>query len=89
MKRIGIILLAIVTATAMASPGRADEWPSKPIRFVVPFAAGGATDVLTRLLCQQLSTRLNTTFVVDNRGGAGGNIGAAAVAASPPTATRS
>jgi tripartite-type tricarboxylate transporter receptor subunit TctC len=84
MKRVGRILFAIVTATAMASPGHADEWPTKPVRFVVPFAAGGATDVLTRLLCQQLSTRLNTTFVVDNRGGAGGNIGAAVVATSPP-----
>jgi tripartite-type tricarboxylate transporter receptor subunit TctC len=68
----------------MASPSYADEWPSRPIRFVVPFAAGGATDVLTRLLCQQLTPRLNTTCVIDNRGGAGGNIGAAAVASSPP-----
>src|SRR5262245_3714741 len=85
MKRIGtIVLLAIVAATALAQPGRADEWPAKPVRFVVPFAAGGATDVLTRLLCQQLAARLNATFIVDNRGGAGGNIGAAAVATAPP-----
>jgi tripartite-type tricarboxylate transporter receptor subunit TctC len=53
------------------------------VRFVVPFTAGGATDVLTRLLCQRLSTEFNVPFIVENRGGAGGNVGGAAVAGAP------
>jgi tripartite-type tricarboxylate transporter receptor subunit TctC len=59
-------------------------WPSRPIHFIVPFPAGGATDVLTRLLCEQLAIELKVPCLVDNRGGAGGNIGGAAVAASQP-----
>jgi len=62
----------------------AQDWPSKPVRFVVPFAAGGSTDVLTRLLCDQLAVELKTPCVVENKGGAGGNVGGQAVATSPP-----
>ena len=80
--------LAIVAAIAIATPGHAAEWPTRLVRFVVPFTAGGATDVLTRLLCQRLSTELNVPFIVENRGGAGGNVGGAAVARRT-TATRS
>jgi tripartite-type tricarboxylate transporter receptor subunit TctC len=76
--------LIAAVAVLIALPAQAEEWPARPVRFVVPFAAGGATDVLTRLLCQELAKEFNATFVVDNRGGAGGNIGAAAVAASAP-----
>jgi tripartite-type tricarboxylate transporter receptor subunit TctC len=76
-------LFAIAAALA-PTPGHAQEWPARPVHFIVPFAAGGATDLLTRLLCQQLALQLDAPFVVDNRGGAGGNIGAAAVAASAP-----
>lgn len=79
MKRLLCLLLLLV-----ASPAMAQDWPSKPIRFVVPFATGGATDVLTRLLCEQLTTEFNVPCVVDNKGGAGGNLGGAAVAGSPP-----
>ena len=75
--------LAIVAAIAIATPGHAAEWPTRLVRFVVPFTAGGATDVLTRLLCQRLSTELNVPFIVENRGGAGGNVGGAAVAGAP------
>jgi tripartite-type tricarboxylate transporter receptor subunit TctC len=82
--RIGAGLLAIAAALTLSTPSPAEEWPARPVRFVVPFAAGGATDLLTRLLCEQLALALNAPFVVDDRGGAGGNIGAAAVAASPP-----
>jgi tripartite-type tricarboxylate transporter receptor subunit TctC len=77
-------LLAIAAVLTIPLPGRAEEWPARPVHFIVPFAAGGATDLLARLLCQQLALELNAPFVVDNRGGAGGNIGAAAVAGSPP-----
>jgi tripartite-type tricarboxylate transporter receptor subunit TctC len=75
--------LTIVTAIALATPGHAAEWPSRLVRFVVPFPAGGATDVLTRLLCQRLAGELNVPFIVENRGGAGGNVGGAAVASAP------
>jgi tripartite-type tricarboxylate transporter receptor subunit TctC len=77
------ILIAIVVALATATPIWAAEWPTRAVRIIVPFAAGGATDVLTRLLCQRLSAQLNVPFIVENRGGAGGNIGGAMVGGSP------
>jgi tripartite-type tricarboxylate transporter receptor subunit TctC len=83
MARICGTLVAIAVATAVAPPSRAAEWPTRLVRFVVPFPAGGATDVLTRLLCQRLATELNAPFIVENRGGAGGNVGGAAVAGAP------
>jgi tripartite-type tricarboxylate transporter receptor subunit TctC len=81
--RICIILLAIVVALAATAPIRAAEWPARAVRIVVPFPAGGATDVLTRLLCERLAVQFNAPFIVENRGGAGGNIGGALVAGSP------
>lgn len=60
------------------------KYPSKPIRFVVPFAAGGGGDVVARLLAQRLQDRLNNPVVVENRVGAGGNIGSDYVLKSPP-----
>jgi tripartite-type tricarboxylate transporter receptor subunit TctC len=83
MMSIRSAVLAIVAAIAIATPGHAAEWPTRVVRFIVPFTAGGATDVLTRLLCQRLSTELNVPFIVENRGGAGGNVGGAAVASAP------
>src|SRR5262245_43473766 len=77
-------LIAITAAMPLATPAPAAEWPTRVVRFVVPFPAGGATDVLTRVLCQRLAAELNATFIVENRGGAGGNVGGAAVASSPP-----
>src|SRR5689334_25370776 len=76
-------VLAIVAAFAIATSGHAAEWPTRVVRFVVPFPAGGATDVLTRLLCQRLSTELTVPSIVENRAGAGGNVAGAAFA-SPP-----
>jgi tripartite-type tricarboxylate transporter receptor subunit TctC len=61
-----------------------DTYPSHPVRWIVPYAAGGATDVLSRLICQHLSDRLGQTFVVENKPGAGSNIGTQAVINSPP-----
>ncbi|HWF96031.1 MAG TPA: tripartite tricarboxylate transporter substrate-binding protein [Xanthobacteraceae bacterium] len=75
--------MAIAVALAMATPVCAAQWPLRAVRVVVPFPAGGATDVLTRLLCQRLAAQLNVPFIVENRGGAGGNIGGAVVGGSP------
>src|ERR1700729_1429067 len=77
------LLLAIAALVASTIQVPAQEWPGKPLHFIVPFAAGGSTDVLTRLLCEQLTVELRTPCVVENKGGAGGNLGGAAVAASP------
>ena len=73
-------------ALAMTLPGFtfAQAWPSKPVKMVVPFAAGGATDVVARLLAQKLGEAWGQSVVVENRVGAGGNIGGDAVAKAPP-----
>ena len=76
-------------AVALLAPGwtasaRADSYPSRPVRWVVPYTAGGATDVISRLICQQLSERLGQSFIVENKPGAGSNIGTLAVINSPP-----
>ena len=63
---------------------RAQAYPARPIRWVVPFPPGGATDVVARLVSQWLSERLGQPVVIENRGGAGGNIGVQAVINSPP-----
>ena len=78
-------LLASAAAAALAGPATAQEkYPSRLIKMVVPFAAGGAVDPVARLMADRLSKSLGQTVVVENRPGAGGNIGSAAVAKSPP-----
>jgi tripartite-type tricarboxylate transporter receptor subunit TctC len=78
------VAMALLGIGAMA-PAQADSaYPSHPVRWVVPYAAGGATDVLSRLICQRLSDRLGQPFIVENKPGAGSNIGTQAVIASPP-----
>jgi tripartite-type tricarboxylate transporter receptor subunit TctC len=74
-------------ALAAAAPGAAwaqAAWPAKPIRFVVPFAAAGTTDILARALAPELQKALGQPVVVDNKPGAGGNTAAAEVAKTPP-----
>ena len=62
----------------------AQAWPARPVKIVVPFVAGGATDVVARLLAQQLTEAWGQSVIVEDRAGAGGNIGADVVAKSPP-----
>lgn len=63
---------------------RASSFPDRPVTIVVPFSAGGSTDVVARLVAARLQQRLGQSFIVDNRGGAGGNIGATAAARARP-----
>ncbi|MDH0739751.1 Bug family tripartite tricarboxylate transporter substrate binding protein [Achromobacter sp. AGC78] len=67
-----------------ASAALADSYPDRPVKWVVPFPPGGAMDSIARTLSESMSKQLNTSFIVENRAGAGGNIGAASVARSKP-----
>src|SRR4249920_1929186 len=80
--RIAHILVA-AAAIAAAQPALA-QYPEKPVHLVVPFPAGGATDLMARSLGQKLAERLGKPVVIDNRGGAGGTIAAEAVVNAPP-----
>ncbi|MBO0712919.1 MAG: tripartite tricarboxylate transporter substrate binding protein, partial [Acetobacteraceae bacterium] len=71
-------------ALLAASPARAQAYPTRPVAIIVPFAAGGGNDVLARLLAQHMGAALGQQFVVENRAGAGGTIGARSVAKAPP-----
>lgn len=73
-----------LAALAAAASSHAQAWPAKPVTVVVPFPAGGSTDILARLLAKRLGDSLGQNFVVDNRAGANGNLGAAAVANAAP-----
>jgi tripartite-type tricarboxylate transporter receptor subunit TctC len=73
-----------VAMLAFASPAQAqDKWPERQVNIIVPFTAGGTTDMFARIFAQKMQETYGTPFVVENRAGAGGNIGAAAVAKAP------
>src|SRR5687767_2488718 len=76
--------LALAAALLAALPALGQEWPAKPVKMIVPFPPGGGTDTVARPLAAKLSQLLGQQFVIDNRGGAGGTIGAAVVAKSAP-----
>lgn len=79
-----LVALAAAAAAATVPPARAQSWPARPIRIVVPYPPGGFTDVTARLIAQKLQERLGQTVTVDNRPGANGIIGTDAVAKAAP-----
>jgi tripartite-type tricarboxylate transporter receptor subunit TctC len=76
--------LTSVMALLFAGPILAQSFPAKPVRVVVPYPPGGPTDIVARVLFQQVAEATGQQFLIDNRAGAGGNIGAELVAKSPP-----
>src|SRR5436190_14124729 len=84
MKKILAAVAALVAALAAPLAVAQAGWPSKPVKLVAVFPPGGSVDQVARILGQQLSTQLGQPVVIDNKGGASGSIGAAAVASSPP-----
>jgi tripartite-type tricarboxylate transporter receptor subunit TctC len=80
-----LTLAALALSSTLASPASAqDAYPNKPIKVVVPFPAGGATDILTRAITEKLAQRIGQPVIIENRPGAGANIGAATVAKAAP-----
>jgi len=82
MRAIRILLSSV--ALCFSAAVAAQAWPAKPVKFIVPFAPGGATDIAARLLAQQLTQAWGQSVVVENRGGAGGGVGAAEAARAAP-----
>lgn len=74
----------LAAAVAIGRSARAAGYPDRPVKIIVPFAPAGPTDIMARVVAAHLSERLNGSFIVENRPGAGGNIGAAAVAKADP-----
>src|SRR5579871_6947750 len=82
--RAAIIALMSLSSVAAGTPAFAADYPNRPVRWLIGFAAGGPVDVTARLLSQWLSESLGQQFVVENRAGSGGNIAAATAINSPP-----
>src|SRR6478736_5239149 len=77
--------VALLGLFAALAPAWAQEkYPNRPVHFIVSFAAGGSNDIIARVLCDWLSDHLGQQFVVENRSGASGNVGAQSVINSPP-----
>src|ERR671936_2653819 len=80
MIRILLALCALACSFAL----HAQNWPTRPVKIIVPFGPGGSADTLGRLVAQKLSEQLKESFVIENKGGAGGVVGSEIVAKSPP-----
>src|SRR5215212_3322421 len=84
IRRRSLVALGLAAWASTPSLRAQGAWPTKPVRIVVPFAPGGTTDILARALAPELAKAFGQTFVVENKAGAGGNLGADLVAKSPP-----
>src|SRR3954466_10950097 len=84
VKKLLAALAAAALCAAAAVPARAQDWPTKPVRIIVPFAPGGTADTLGRLVSHKLGESFKEQFVIENRGGAGGIIGSEIVAKAAP-----
>ena len=78
-----MLAMTLLTALGVITPSRAEDYPSRPVKIIVPFGAGGPADVAARLVGNVLQESLGQPFVVENRTGAGGVIGTLEVAKSP------
>ena len=84
MKPLSLTLLAVVGLGLATMEASAETWPTKPLRAIVPVGAGSTTDIIPRVVFEQLSAQLGQSIVVENRVGAGGTIGSAFVAKAEP-----
>src|SRR5471032_2448824 len=76
--------LAALVTLPLGATARAENWPTKPLTIVVPYAAGSATDTLARLMAEQLAAKLGQSVIVDNKGGGNGSIAGGYVAHAAP-----
>ena len=83
-RRVGLALAAALLAAAPVGPALAQAWPAKPVTIVVPFPAGGGTDAFARPLTAVMTKNVGKQFIIDNRGGAGGTLGASIAARAAP-----
>src|SRR5579884_4373659 len=90
MKRLGIVACVVLAASLVgalphkAAAQTATNWPERPVKMIVGFAAGGPTDLFARLIAQKLAEQTGKNFLVEDVGGAGGNVGTERAAKSPP-----
>lgn len=82
--RLRHLLLTLATGLAMAHPAMAQTYPERPVKLVVPYAPGGSADIAARLIAEEWGKALGTSVFIENKGGAGGNLGVDQVAKSPP-----
>src|SRR5580704_4851142 len=86
MRLLGLLRIAIaaLAVLAAAAPASAQQWPTRPIQIISPFAPGAANDIIARVVLDQVQQQLGQPFIIENRTGAGGVVGAASVARAEP-----
>src|ERR1700730_13962873 len=84
LARVALAFSIVLAALAINGGSQADEWPSRPVRAIIPLSAGSAADIIPRVVFQQLSVQLGQPIIVENRPGGSGTIGARAVATAEP-----
>src|SRR5882724_3630375 len=82
--RTGLILAALAIGVAVATPARADDYPSRPITILVPFPPGGSTDIMMRLVANKVAESIKQPIIIENRAGAAGNVAAVAIKNASP-----